>query len=72
MTKVKIILVQSRNTQNALQFRIAKLVGGVFVETVRPTSRTVHVGDLLNEREAEDLASAKEYEVIVTEKGGAT
>jgi hypothetical protein len=67
MATIKIILVQSRNTEEAFQYRIAKLVGAVYVETI---GRKVHVGDVLKEAEAKDLASSKRYEVTVTEKGG--
>jgi hypothetical protein len=76
MTKVKIILVQSRNSKEALQYRVAKLVGGVSVSLAGPTGtfgrRTLHVGDMLNEAEAQRLSWSNEYELTVTEKGGAT
>jgi len=76
---VKVILVQSvdwaKDPQNGKSFRIAKLVGAVKVSTWTPGSRNTgmnekdfYVGDTLTEVQARDIASAKAYEVTVTEK----
>jgi len=81
---VKIILVQEKkedrdNGAVTLGYRIAKLIGGVVVSTWTPGSRNTglnekdfHVGDRIDEQQARDLASARAYEVTVTEEKSAS
>ena len=69
MKKVQIILVQTMN-DGGYSFRIQKLIGHPSVECTIGKKRNLHVGDVITEKEADDLADCPEYEVTVTEKLG--
>jgi hypothetical protein len=70
-TTTNIILVQT-NVCGSYQYRIAKLVGAVHVHTMSNPHKDYHVGDVIDEQTANDLAAnSRAYTVTITEKGGA-
>lgn len=65
-----IILVQMKD-ERGYQYRIAKLVGTIHVHTMSRPNKDYHVGDVIDENVATDLAACRGYSVTITEKGGA-